>query len=185
MAEALQKPDQSESMEEILQSIKRIMEDEKPEEGTAEGENDVFNLTSVVRDDGTVAEIINPQNMIDELFASPPLPEPEKEILPELLKPPESKMEQALEPREEGLMSDLATDAAARAFRQIIEKSPRDYSIPRIPSPEFRSGNTVEDLVLEALRPMLKDWLDENLPVIVQKIVEKEVKRIVTKHYDL
>ena len=38
--------------------------------------------------------------------------------------------------------------------------------------------------MLEALKPMLKAWLDENLPLIVHKIVEKEVKRIVKFNQD-
>jgi cell pole-organizing protein PopZ len=28
------------------------------------------------------------------------------------------------------------------------------------------------------LRPMLKDWLDENLPALVERMVEKEISRI-------
>ena len=42
----------------------------------------------------------------------------------------------------------------------------------------FVSGNTVEAMVAEMLRPMLKDWLDANLPGIVQAAVQKEVERI-------
>lgn len=40
------------------------------------------------------------------------------------------------------------------------------------------ASNTLEALVREMLRPMLKDWLDENLPAIVEKQVEAEVQRI-------
>ena len=39
-------------------------------------------------------------------------------------------------------------------------------------------GPRIGDLVQEALRPMLKDWLDENLKSIVERAVAKEVKRI-------
>jgi len=39
-------------------------------------------------------------------------------------------------------------------------------------------GDRVGDLVMEALRPMLKEWLDENLKGIVERAVTKEVKRI-------
>ena len=181
MAEASQKSDNSESMEEILQSIKRIMEDEKPDEANAEDE--VFDLTQAIKEDGTIIEIVPSQDSIDEMFASvaPVIPKPEPEpVVKNIPKIPEpAKL------LEDGLMSSLAADAAANAFKQIIDNSHKDYAVPHIASPEFRNGNTVEDLVLEGLRPMLKDWLDEHLPVIVQKIVEKEVKRIVSKHYDL
>ena len=39
-------------------------------------------------------------------------------------------------------------------------------------------GDRIGDLVQEALRPMLKDWLDANLKGIVERAVTKEVKRI-------
>ena len=42
----------------------------------------------------------------------------------------------------------------------------------------FVSGNTVEAMVAEMLRPLLKDWLDANLPAIVEAQVRKEVERI-------
>ena len=39
-------------------------------------------------------------------------------------------------------------------------------------------GDRIGDLVTDALRPMLKEWLDENLKGIVERAVTKEVKRI-------
>lgn len=37
---------------------------------------------------------------------------------------------------------------------------------------------TVEDLVKEILRPMLKDWLDAKLPDIVERLVRAEIERV-------
>jgi cell pole-organizing protein PopZ len=37
----------------------------------------------------------------------------------------------------------------------------------------------VEDLVKEILRPMLKEWLDENLPHLVEQLVRAEIERVV------
>jgi hypothetical protein len=45
-------------------------------------------------------------------------------------------------------------------------------------SPVLRSGITVEDLVVEALRPMLKEWLDGHLPELVRSLVEREIRRL-------
>ena len=39
-------------------------------------------------------------------------------------------------------------------------------------------GRTLEDVVREMLRPMLQQWLDDNLPGIVQQAVDAEVERI-------
>lgn len=40
------------------------------------------------------------------------------------------------------------------------------------------TGQTVEDLIREMLRPMLKGWLDENLPGVVEKLVQREIERV-------
>ncbi len=39
-------------------------------------------------------------------------------------------------------------------------------------------GVTIDSLMREMLRPMLKEWLDENLPSVVERMVEKEIARI-------
>jgi hypothetical protein len=39
-------------------------------------------------------------------------------------------------------------------------------------------GVTLEDMTRELLRPMLKEWLDEHLPAVVERMVEKEIARV-------
>jgi len=219
MAEAAP-PGQSESMEDILQSIKRIIEDDTGAEAKAEAkpaaaakEADVLDLTEVVKDDAAagpapkLSPIPTPApsgdvvKTIDAMFANDkaaeaPAPKPaEQSVEKPVDKAPEKPVDNqaaipvvtpAPKPRimEDGLVSNEAAQAAAAALKPIVEGAQKDYSVPHIPSPGLRTGSTVEDLLLEALRPMLKSWLDEHLPTIVQKIVEKEVKRIVTFHQD-
>ena len=40
------------------------------------------------------------------------------------------------------------------------------------------NARTLEDLVKEMLRPMLKSWLDDNLPDLVERIVRAEIERV-------
>jgi uncharacterized protein len=40
------------------------------------------------------------------------------------------------------------------------------------------NARTLDDIVKEMLRPMLKGWLDENLPVIVERLVRAEIERV-------
>jgi hypothetical protein len=40
------------------------------------------------------------------------------------------------------------------------------------------NARTLEDLVKEMLRPMLKSWLDDNLPSVVDRIVRAEIERV-------
>jgi len=41
-----------------------------------------------------------------------------------------------------------------------------------------KNARTLEDLVREMLRPMLKSWLDDNLPGMVERLVRAEIERV-------
>ena len=107
---------------------------------------------------------------------APPIPE-KVQAAP---KPPEVKV--AEQPKNanaqaDSLISDTAAQAASKAMKGLVESIPQ----PKIESPEFRSGTNVEDLVKETLKPMLAEWLNSNLPVIVENIVQKEVKKLIPR----
>ena len=62
---------------------------------------------------------------------------------------------------------------------QAIESSWIAAPVAPDPGPAMNSnGKTVEDLVKEMLRPMLKEWLDRNLPPMVERYVEREIVRL-------
>ncbi len=42
----------------------------------------------------------------------------------------------------------------------------------------YRGGPTIEDLVREEVRPLLKDWLDNHLPPLVERLVRQEIERV-------
>ena len=68
---------------------------------------------------------------------------------------------------DEPLVSPPAAAAAATAFGQLAA---------RVQMPP--AGQTLDDVVREMLRPLLKEWLDANLAAIVQAKVEEEVERV-------
>jgi cell pole-organizing protein PopZ len=72
-----------------------------------------------------------------------------------------------LRPSVENLVSERAASAAASSFGALSAA----ILMPK-------GDRTLEDVVRELLRPMLQQWLDENLPAIVQQAVETEVDRI-------
>jgi cell pole-organizing protein PopZ len=41
-----------------------------------------------------------------------------------------------------------------------------------------QNARTLEDIVAEMLRPMLKEWLDDNLPPLVERLVQEEIQRV-------
>jgi cell pole-organizing protein PopZ len=45
-----------------------------------------------------------------------------------------------------------------------------------------QNARTLEDLVREMLRPMLKTWLDDNLPNLVERLVRAEIERVSRGH---
>lgn len=69
---------------------------------------------------------------------------------------------------DDDLVSAISASAAAEAFGAL------EHNV-RLSN---GSGRTIEDLVQAMLRPMLKEWLDTNLPRIVEEKVEEEVRRI-------
>ncbi|MDQ8028939.1 MAG: DUF2497 domain-containing protein [Brevundimonas sp.] len=80
----------------------------------------------------------------------------------------------------DSLVGESAAASAASAFAGLAAS----FQKPASPAPaggpdlNFISGNSVEAMVAEMLRPLLKEWLDANLPGIVEAQVRKEVERI-------
>ena len=72
-------------------------------------------------------------------------------------------------------LSDTRTaDAAAGSLGKLLSR----VEVGPAESSGTPDGSTIEDVVKSLLRPMLKDWLDQNLPALVEKHVEAEVQRI-------
>ena len=67
---------------------------------------------------------------------------------------------------ERGLLSAATTAAVDAAFDTLARTA------------KARSGRTLEEVVSELLRPMLKSWLDENLPDMVERLVRAEIERV-------
>ena len=68
--------------------------------------------------------------------------------------------------RDRSLLSASTTAAVDSAFNSLAE------------SVLVQNARTLEDLVREMLRPMLKAWLDDNLPGLVERMVRAEIERV-------
>ncbi len=65
-----------------------------------------------------------------------------------------------------------------------MAKEPESETLAQPRSLALGEGSlTIEDIVREELRPILQSWLDENLPGMVERLVQKEIKRI-TRNVD-
>ncbi|MBB4614669.1 DUF2497 domain-containing protein [Novosphingobium taihuense] len=75
----------------------------------------------------------------------------------------------------------LIADAAAASMRESLAALSM-LAQPGVAPQIVRSGETsLEGLVRELLKPMLAEWLDKNLPAMVEKMVAAEIARIAGK----
>ena len=81
----------------------------------------------------------------------------------------------AAAPPPANLVSPPQAGEASGSFERLTEKLNEDYS-------ELPIGNgavTLEGLTRELVRPMLKEWLDQHLPMTVERLVREEIERLV------
>jgi len=183
---------QEPTMEEILASIRRIIsEDEAPADAApavpepepeAEAAPDAppaiddqiaairaaAGVAAAEEDDDGDLELTQKVETHGDLDFVEPEPEPEPEAAFEAdLPPPPEPMAEAPAASADALVSDHVAAAAAATFGRLSA----NIGMPA-------SDRTLEDVVREMLRPLLQQWLDDNLPGIVQEAVQAEVERI-------
>jgi cell pole-organizing protein PopZ len=119
---------------------------------------------------------------IDALFNAPPQPEPAPPPLaaappPQPAPPPTPSAEAA---PGDGLIGGTVAAAAAASFA-ALRAAARGPAEETRPAADVLLGNgalTLEQIVREELRPLLKSWLDANLPPIVERLVKAELERV-------
>ncbi|MBC2664562.1 DUF2497 domain-containing protein [Novosphingobium flavum] len=96
----------------------------------------------------------------------------------------EEEEDEVLDLSESSVLADpapLIADAAISSMRESLAAL-ATISAPGVAPQIVRSGETsLEGLVRDMLRPMLADWLDKNLPPLVERLVAAEISRIVGK----
>jgi cell pole-organizing protein PopZ len=71
-----------------------------------------------------------------------------------------------LEERRQPLLSPRSDAAVSGAFNQLAS------------SMLSGSARTIDELVEDLLRPLLRSWLDMNLPPLVERLVREEIERV-------
>ena len=74
----------------------------------------------------------------------------------------------------ESILTDNAAYAALQGFARLASRTPVERT-------SHMAGITLEDIVRDLMRPMLRDWLDQNLPPLIEKMVAKELQRLARK----
>lgn len=160
------------SMEEILSSIKRIIAEEgegAPQRGRRQPRalpaTSAVDAPMATNDDADeeVLELSDPMPVTRRPEADP-RPQP-RAPSPQPSSQPAAQGERPAEP--------IVSAQAAAASRGALDSLSR-----LMVKPEPGSDGTLEGLVREMLRPMLRDWMDANLPEMVEAMVAQEIKRI-------
>ena len=196
------KSQQEPSMEEILASIRRIIseddtESEEGQDAAPEGESDdapvvaveeaaveeaavdepaddVLELTDEVddesddydmalTDDSEIVEVMDadeepaPAPVADEAAPAPAAPAPDG-----------------------GLISPPQDGQATSQFAVLAAAVAGD----RIDTTMGVGARTIEDLVKEVMRPIIKEWLDAHLPALVERLVGREIDRMARRAED-
>ena len=94
-----------------------------------------------------------PDRSVEDRSPEPPAPSPAAD-------------RRAPDTGERGLLSPPAAAAVDSAFNALAH------------TVQARDSRTLEDFISELLRPMLKTWLDENLPAMVERLVRAEIERV-------
>ena len=148
------------SVEEILDSIKRVME----------------------RDRAEASEFVQrnraPENL-DHVLAPEPAPEPvDEDEADEILDLGEAG---ATIGDDSDIDGRLTNEDAADAMRQSLAALAMLSEPPAKPQIVRQGETSLEGMVREMLRPMMAQWLDANLPGIVERMVKAEISRIAGK----
>jgi len=112
-----------------------------------------------------IVEEVFPEATVEEV-APEPEPEPEPAAPEPVVASVEEDMAASARYQQTVLTDDQTADVAAGALGKLISKM------------DMGGDNTIEALVRELLKPMMKEWLDANLAKIVEEKVEAEVQRI-------
>lgn len=127
-------------------------------EPESEDDDDVLELDQMLEEDGSITDLSGGEGDDDLVFEDEPVPMPEPPPMPA--------------PDMGRLISDHAAADASASLAALTRQvtAQRDISVPTL--------RTLEDITKELLRPMLKEWLDANLPSITQRIVEREIAKL-------
>ena len=166
------------SMEDILSSIKRIIAEEgepaparprrqaRPAPRLAEADDRTFDADESGGDEDEVLELNDPMPQ------PPARPAPPRALDPAPPAPPRTSPAPPPAPAP-APVEPIVSQQAVAATRGSLEALSR-----LMVKPEPASDGTLEGLVREMLKPMLREWLDANLPQMVEAMVAQEIAKI-------
>jgi uncharacterized protein len=170
-------------MGEIIASISRVIAEDNRTTGAMRplrGErSEILELTEAVEADGSIRRLAP----VTASAAAAKLGEPllsarARRIDPEPPRADPTVMLQS-EHQQERIVSSATSGAAATAFARLgaVSREARAEGELTIGA----ADRTLEEIVRETLRPLLRAWLDDHLPGLVERLVREEIARVVSE----
>lgn len=170
------------AMDDILASIRRILnEDEAQEAQENKAEPEPLDLTEAMLVAAPPAPELEPEPEPE------PEPAPQPASAPRMAAPAEPRPEPAPQPESDPEMTvanvmsaaeGLIAPAVAAATTATLATLLRNVAEERRATVN-RGGPSIEDVVREEIRPLLKAWLDQHLPSLVERLVRVEIERVI------
>lgn len=160
------------SIEEILASIRQIISDDD-EEG---GEEAAPEPEAAAEPEPAPDPEPEPEDDVLELtdkMDSDPEPEPMPEPEPE---PEKVEIDLQDSDDDDSLLTDSAESAAYEGFAKLASQTMLDR--------RGTGDTTIEDIVREMMKPMLREWLDVHLPPLIEKVVKRELQKVARRATD-
>ncbi len=173
------------SMEDILASIRRILSEDAPQPAAAEEPHKAEDAPSdvLLLDQSMMVPEPQPEEAAAAEPSAEQAPPPEQphqapaepeSAAPQPRPEPEPEKPQMRAAGDDSLVAPEVMQAAATAVTSLVQRlSAERGTLVR------SAGPTIEDLVREELRPLLKEWLDTHLPPLVERLVKAEIERVV------
>lgn len=168
--------ERKEAKEDIAAADMDIAANEASPEPKAEKSGDILSEIDALLADDKYIQKPRSEDPIEIVLSEKEEPKTEAPVFEESSK--ESFIEQPIQ--KETNMTDplISENSASTAKASITNLMNKLGEQNKAQGPNFKSGETVEHLVAEMLKPMMKEWLDSNLPKMVNQIVEREIAKI-------
>ena len=162
------------SMEDILASIRRILDEDESHQPPPVAVDDVLTLDASMRADAPSPEAEGRH----AAFAYPPATAPVETIMEEFVPAADSAALPDETPDPATLLAPEAAAATTASVSGLIRTLAEQQAVG-----VHHGGPTLEDIVREELRPLLKSWLDHNLPPLVERVVSAEIQRLIGRAF--
>ena len=159
-----------------LTEVAEEPEDEPAEKAEpAEAAADEEPVEDAAEEDLSIDEVLDEVSQEDELELVEDEPESEPVAQPAEAAPAVAAAPVVVQqPVDTRLLATETAAAAAGTLSGLVAAVDRAHG-----GSVLGDGNrTIEDLVKEVMRPMVKDWLDENLPGLTERLVRREIERL-------